>query len=248
MTRDHAFGARHWAPGGRGLVSRLARSVIRLGVRGTFENAAALVEDALFDSMFGIETSAPVGLAGLRISSPNKLLGVSYVPTRARAFRKLMDRLDLPQGRVFVDFGCGKGRTLVMAAGYRFRRVVGVEFAPELCAICRRNIAAFQARGHAEAAFEIVEGDAASYRVRADEDVFFFFNPFRGPVMESVLRNIALSLEERPRRVWLIVNNPADLEATFRSRGWLTRIGEYAYGSSIFRIYSNERAGPLFKP
>ncbi|WP_207485311.1 class I SAM-dependent methyltransferase [Arenibaculum pallidiluteum] len=211
----------------------------RQGLRRTIENAAVAVEDALFDAVLGVETSAPVELDGLSISSPNRHLGVSYVPTRVRAFRMLMRRLGLPYGGVFVDFGCGKGRALFAAASHPFHRIVGVEFAPELCEICRRNVDAFRCRRRGRAVFEIVEADAANYAVRDDENVFFFFNPFRDAVMVSVLRNIDASLRRRPRRVWLIVNNPRDLEAAFRSRDWLMRVDEYAYGSSLFWIYSN---------
>ena len=39
-----------------------------------------------------------------------------------------------------VDFGCGKGRVLVVAAYYGFNKITGIDFAKELCDEARKNI------------------------------------------------------------------------------------------------------------
>lgn len=228
------------------VLARYADSVRQNGLRGTVENAAALFDDVRFDRMHGTETARIVSLHGLNVRSRNKHLGVAYTPTRVRAFRKLMGRLNLPDGRVFVDFGCGKGRVLCAAAGYPFRRIVGVEFAPELCAVCRSNIAAYRKRARSRAEITVVEGDAAEYRFVGDEDVIFLFNPFRPAVMAAVLGNLHASIRARRRTILLIVSNPDDLAPVLEADRILSKVDEYAYGSSRFYIYSNtgSNAGP----
>lgn len=218
---------------------RCAGSVRQNGLRGTIENAAALVADLRFDHVHGTETAQSVPLDKLNVHGRNKHLGVEYTPTRVRAFHKLLEHLNLPDGRVFVDFGCGKGRVLCAAAAYPFRRIVGIEFAPELTAICRRNLAACRRRFTPQAEITLVEGDAAEYRFAGDEDVIFLFNPFRPAVMAAVLRNLHASLRARRRTILLIVSNPDALAPLLAGDAVLAKIDEYAYGSSRFFIYSN---------
>jgi SAM-dependent methyltransferase len=159
----------------------------------------------------------------------------------------LMLHLNLPKGCVFVDFGCGKGRVLLAAAAWSFRRIVGVEFAPKLCEICRRNLLAFQARYKTSAEFVVVQADAVEYRVADDEDVFFFFNPFVPVLAELVLQNIQVSLQSHPRRAWLILLYPDRLVHVFDAQQYLQRIDEFAYGSALYFVYSNRQQTPETK-
>src|SRR5579864_6881023 len=56
-----------------------------------------------------------------------------YAPTSIRAFRVFLEHVDIsPANDVLVDYGSGKGRVLVLAAHYPFRRVIGVEVAPAM--------------------------------------------------------------------------------------------------------------------
>ena len=222
--------------------TQCVHSVRRNGPRGTLQNAAAFVEDAWFDRAFGTETARPIGIEDLRTPSANKAFGVEYRPSRVRAFRKLMEHLRLAPGGVFVDFGCGKGRVLCAAAAYPFRRVVGVEFAPELCAVCRDNIAAFRARTRSAARMGVVEGDVVDYAFAGDEDLLFFFNPFRPPVMRALMAKVHASLRTHPRDMLLIVSNSDALASAMDEDPVFRRTGGYRYGSTQFDIYAN-RAG-----
>lgn len=218
---------------------RYGGSVRSNGLRGTLENAAALVDDLRFDHVHGTRTAGSTPLGALEAVGANKHLGVEYTPTRVRAFRKLIAHLGLPEGRVFVDFGCGKGRVLCAAAAYPFRRIVGVEFAPELAAICRANLAACRRRFAPKADIVVIEGDAAEYRFAGDENVIFLFNPFHPTVMVAVLANLHRSLRTHHRVVLLIISNPDTLAPVLARDAVLRKTDEYAYGSSRFFIYSN---------
>ena len=92
-----------------------------------------------FDLRYGTDTCDPLRLSDLRISSPNKGYGVDYSATKPRVFARFMKLVPLLPASVFVDFGCGKGRVMLLAARHGFKRVIGVEFSPELCQAARRT-------------------------------------------------------------------------------------------------------------
>ena len=76
----------------------------------------SLVADMWFDLRHGTDTYRWVHLRELEIASENKSRAEWYVPTRARAFRRIMQALDLPDRSVFIDVGAGKGRLLSSSA------------------------------------------------------------------------------------------------------------------------------------
>ena len=217
---------------------RLRKSLASRGVRTTLEGLAAKVHDRWFDFRNGTDTAGTIELDALQIPSENKSRGVNYMPTHASAFLALMDSLTLPADSVLVDFGCGKGKVLLLASPYRFKRIVGVEFAPELCAVAKRNVALFKKRRAIATDIAVVEGDAADYAIADDENVFFLFNPFDEVVLGRVVRNIEASDGRRPRRIWIVYNHPVCLGVIRRSGRWL-EAGSYAHGSSTFGIYTN---------
>ena len=52
-----------------------------------------------------------------------------------------MARLDVDHSEfTFVDYGLGKGRVLMLAAEYPFKRIVGVEFSESLDRTARQNL------------------------------------------------------------------------------------------------------------
>ncbi|MBZ5489392.1 MAG: class I SAM-dependent methyltransferase [Acidobacteriia bacterium] len=84
-----------------------------------------------------------------------------YFATEPWLFRQIMQALALSiqqsaisQGNVvpaalqdftFIDLGSGKGRALLMAAQYGFKRIIGVEFMPELHRVAQENIRKYTA-------------------------------------------------------------------------------------------------------
>jgi SAM-dependent methyltransferase len=178
------------------------------GVVETARIVAGYLTDHLFDLRYRTDTMRWMELDNLKVIGGNKDHGVQYQATKARPFEKLMRQLQLPKESVFVDIGCGKGRTLLLASRYGFKRVAGIEFAPDLCRVARKNIAVYQQRVGQGARIDIVEADAATYRFQDDENVFYLYNPFDEILMKSVLKRITASLHEKPREAILIYNAP----------------------------------------
>lgn len=130
--------------------SRFAETLEALAtvsVRRTGELILARSIDALFDARYGLDTTARIPMDVLDLPASTKGHATPYQPTSLPAFRALLRAVDLPRDCRFVDYGCGKGRVLLMAAEVGFLRVVGIEAAPGLCDICRANIGRFEAPG-----------------------------------------------------------------------------------------------------
>ncbi len=208
-----------------------------LGFRALAVAVESLV-DQLHDRRVGTDTSGVVELDTLDIASPNRGRGVRYEPTPARPFRKLMTAFGIPRSGTFVDFGCGKGRVVLLAAECGFTRVVGVDFSRELCDIARQNVSRYLDRG-GTSTIEVIESDAIDYDVKSDDKVFFFFNPFDEVVMARVLDNIKSSLTEHPREIWLIYYNPVAREMIDRC-GFLREIGDRIIGGCRFVVYASD--------
>ncbi|WP_127506185.1 class I SAM-dependent methyltransferase [Actinoplanes solisilvae] len=132
---------------------------------------------------------------------------VGYSPIPIHHFRRLLRRLplDTPQDYTFVDLGCGKGRTLVLAARHGFRHVIGVELDTRLSDIARTNAAAAPT---ADTDVTVHNLDAATYDWPATPTVIFLFNPFGADTLNAVVTNVVKSLDAAPRQVVIAYFNP----------------------------------------
>lgn len=95
-----------------------------------------------FDTRFGVDTAATSELADLAaIQSPNYTHGVRYQTLTAETGTRLLRELAIPyEDFVFLDLGSGKGKMLLVAAQFPFRRIVGVEYNERLHDTAVRNI------------------------------------------------------------------------------------------------------------
>lgn len=198
---------------------RVWRSLRQHGLVWSADRALSAVQERLFDLRYGTDTVSFMQLQSLTIRGKNSSEGTPYEPTRLRMVRRVLSALNPSPDSAFVDFGCGKGRVLLLAADYRFKRITGVEFAKELCDIARNNLIRYRAKTGTKADMRIVEGDAAEYEVQDDENVIFMANPFSSSLMEKVLQNIAQSLRQKPRQVSIVYSNPL-CDDTIRKHGF----------------------------
>ena len=200
-----------------GVLPETLRSLRTFGFSRTLAVMRSRLEDMAFDLRHGTDTVQTVPVEEAGVDSANRDYGQRYQPTGSSALGKILSGLSLSDTDVFVDFGCGKGRTLLLATDHSFRRVVGVEFSPPLCTVARENVRRYSARHPRSVQPEIVETDATRFALRGDETVFYFFHPFGPPVLQPVLDNIATSLREHPRRAWLVYYLPVHRDLMDRS-------------------------------
>ena len=180
-------------------------------------------ENRRFDARHGTETLADAQLGDLSISSPNRKRAHRYTPTPPRALRQVLARLAIdPADYSFIDIGSGKGRTLLVASGLGFRRLVGVEFAEELHRAAQANIQSFLAHprgGARHGPVEAVLADATQYALPEGNLVLYFFRPFHGPILREVLANVRRTVQARPARVWVVYLHLEDQRTDFDAVG-----------------------------
>jgi hypothetical protein len=188
------------------VIRSAALMVRREGLRHTVSYALDWVSEQRYERSFGIRTRGQIGRETLGISSPDS---ADYAPASYGGFFRAMRHVPEKTG-AFVDYGSGLGRILVAAATFPFSRITGIELSPALVERCRRNL------GNARQV-ELICMDAARYRLPSDVTVIHFFEPFRGETLRAVATEIARSLNETPRRVWIVFANPWYMEPLMRA-------------------------------
>lgn len=187
-------------------------SLRTIGFRRTIAVIFSRLADMAFDWRYGVETIQTESLDRLRIPSSNAAAGQRYQPTGSRALPRILRAAAIPIEGTFVDFGCGKGRTLMLAAQAGFTRVTGIEFSPELAARARENLERFHARSGLRFTADVCCQDAAHYLIQPQEQVFYFFHPFDDTVLRPVMDRIEDSLRRHPRPAWIIYYLPRHAE------------------------------------
>lgn len=121
-----------------------------------------------------------------------------------------------------LNYGCGKGRALVVAATYPVRRVFGVEFLQGPAEIARDNIERARMKGVLKCSdVDVAVSDAATFAVPEDVTVIYLFNPLKGAVLASVQKQIYESLMRNLRRLAIVYMNRTFERNTFDDCEWL---------------------------
>lgn len=157
-----------------------------------------------------------------------------YQPTDPALFREMMASLPIEFNQfTFVDLGSGKGRTLLMASEYPFRRIVGVELLPALHRVAQENLSRYKSESQKCSALEAVCADATDFALPNEPLVLYLFNPLSESGLTQVIANLESSLNAHPRAVYLLYHNPL-LEQVLRGSAVLTKLG----GTQQYSIYS----------
>ena len=155
----------------------------------------------------------------------DRLLGVfhsPYQPTDAAVFREMIEKLPIdPAQFTFVDLGSGKGRTLLLAAEFPFREIVGIEIVPALHRVAVQNIAL--ADPATPARLQSVCMDATEYSLPETPLVVYLFNPLPEAGLGRVVGNLEGAVRRAPREVWVVYHNPL-LEHVLESSAGFERV------------------------
>lgn len=210
------------------------------GIKTTILKAIPVVSDHVFDYVNKVETCAFAQLEDLSIKGENRDYGAWYQPSRVITLRKMFRAIQplIPHGSVLVDFGCGKGRVLLIGSEFGFKEVRGVEFASELVDIARRNCFTYERKVNHGIPLRVFDCDAVEYVINADENVFFFNNPFEDVILNGVLSNIFVSLEENPRKILIIYEEPVHDQVLYENDK-LMLLEEKIFFGHLFKVYTN---------
>jgi hypothetical protein len=210
----------------------LHRSLRTRGLRGTLKRFRRLIarrgelkrqarEDQIFDRERGVDTATWVHVPELDTTSANLEHAMRYQPSGVAEFELLMGKLEIDhRDFTFVDYGSGKGRVLMLAAGYPFKRIVGIEFAESLHEIAVENIATL---GPDASHIEAMLMDATEYEPPPDPLVLYFFSPFSAQILRQVLARVLASLERKPRAAYIVLTGPPSLAEAVEDLGFERR-------------------------
>ena len=201
------------------------------GTRAFFRAIADRLYIRWFEWRLGIRSEAVVDLNEFGIS--NELFR-PYVPTDYRGFRGVLNAFRIRAGEdVFLDFGSGMGRAVILAARHPFRKIYGVEIAPQLNEIARQNVRRALPRLKCRD-IELVTANAMEFAIPDDVTVIYFFNPFGDEVLAEVLNNIRASLRRRPRALRMICKIPerSAFEEGIVKHTWLVKEREFIFDTN----------------
>jgi SAM-dependent methyltransferase len=177
------------------------------------------------------------GNVGFRAQLTAALSGHQYFPTEPWLFEQIMQALPIDfHDFTFVDLGSGKGRVLLMAARYGFKRIMGVEFMPEWHRIAEKNIRKFAAQYGTASPIESFCMDAREFEFPAGPLVVYLFNPFPEPVLAVVLEKLRESQLSNPRPVFVAYRYP-EFDSLIQKSGSLRKIA----GTEQWAVYANRR-------
>jgi SAM-dependent methyltransferase len=188
--------------------------------------------DLYFDVIHGVDTSGVIDLPEMVGN------GRHYIATPARAWDLVFKHLTIDPSRfTYVDFGCGKGRTLLLAARKGFKQIVGVDISRQLLDIARRNMA------RRKAACELICGDVREFQYPDGPLVLFMYNPFFVEVMERVLQNLSKTVKENPREIYVLYYS-AELKELWQQSGFsVLRACNYPYPNYVIYATNGFEAG-----
>jgi SAM-dependent methyltransferase len=163
-----------------------------------------------------------------------RLLGLfhsPYQPTEPALFQEMMASLPIEFDQfTFIDLGSGKGRTLLMASEYPFRKIVGVELIAELHRAAQENIREYRSPTQRCVQIEALYADASEFVFLDTPLVLYLFNPLPEAGLRRMIRNLEQSLERSPRPVLLVYHNPMmeSILAASRALVRATGTGQYS--------------------
>jgi hypothetical protein len=162
-----------------------------------------------FDEKYGIDTKGKLPLSALDIDTPDWVYGVLYQPTAPDIIKEILSHLKIKyEDFIFIDYGSGKGRVLLLASEFSFKKVIGIEFSRQLHLTAQKNIEIYKSETQKCKNNESICINATEYELLPYPSVIYFYNPFEEKIMRIVLDIIKRSLEISPRAIYVAYFNP----------------------------------------
>ena len=179
-----------------------------------------------WDLLHGVDTCGDIPLVDLDFQSKNKSPGLEYQSHHPSITRAAIEALPIQyENYTFIDIGCGKGRVLLVASEFPFRRIVGVEFAPTLADLARRNLKSYRGKRQECSRIEVITADATEYQLAPEPQVLYFFSPFKRTILDQIVQNIEDSFQRAPRDLLILFSGIISMrEHAFGSRPQYERL------------------------
>lgn len=194
------------------------------------------LSERLLEWRYGITSDGEILASDLGITEKSCH---DYLATGYMRFRQLMKQIEIRESDVFLDYGSGLGRAVILAATYPFRKVIGVELVTELHTRAAENVRRAVNRLRCRD-IELYNVDARRFRIPPEVTVIYLWNPFDGEVLREVFGNIQRSIVEHPRTVTILhlsPTNPTALDAMKDSLPWLKESKRIRFGAHSLAVF-----------
>lgn len=212
------------------------------GGRRAILELTSRIDNYYHEIRFGVDTYGRTTMEEIGIF--NKEL-VDYMPLGYYPIFSALKRIPIAKPQtVFLDYGCGKGRAVVVGASMPYKRVVGIEISEQLFSIAKTNIEKmkFKKASHVD----LYNMDATEYLITEDVNLIYFFNPFKGSVLQKVISNIKDSYERYPREIYIIYFYNDHFEKEIYTSDWIVKIWQrHFYPDCLCGIYVTKK--PIHK-
>jgi SAM-dependent methyltransferase len=134
----------------------------------------------------------------------------AYSPAPRSTFFLVLRQIEIdPSKFVFIDFGCGRGKPLLLASELPFKSITGIELSPDLVKTAEENLRTYRWRKRCKV-IQVIHADAREYQMPNDPAICFFYDPFKADTMAQVLDNIRQSLAAAPRDLYILYILPKE--------------------------------------
>lgn len=129
-----------------------------------------------------------------------------YEPTPYPVLERLANSGIIRKNDVVLDYGCGKGRVDFFLSYQTKAKTIGIEYDERIyqAALENRKTAVSGAKT------EFVLARAEEYKVPAEVNRYYFFNPFSVELLRKVMARIIESYYKNPREAFLFFYYPSD--------------------------------------
>lgn len=157
-----------------------------------------------------------------------------YEATPYQALKILIDEYPITRDDTIVDFGAGRGRVLIYLNSLTNLKGVGLEINPITYHEGTTNLQQYYLKHPNQNQIEIINVSAEEYKIKTNENIFYFFNPFSLDVFKEVLSNIELSYKLSKRKMTLILFYPdRDFEKYIKQRSLFKFIKEIKVDNAL---------------
>ncbi len=202
-------------------------------------------KDRSFDLRNNTDTDGMVPTRDLDIEDPaTKWQSNLYLGSPARVTRHIIASLNIDAREfTFVDYGSGKGRALLVAAEFPFRKVIGVEISQQLHAVAQRNLKSYSGPV-LKSDIDLCCGNALDFALPAGHLVLHMYHPFGPDVLRSMLMHIRDSAGQEGRRILIpYLFSIGVAKAVFRDFPEFRRIRDELCVNNLYRwtLYELQR-------
>ena len=196
--------------------------------RGVISLFQEIIDNHFFDFFYNVETR-------FREGKSNKLNN-HYAPTYHSVIKEAFNFIKKKNELILIDIGCGKGKVLLVASDFEFKKIIGIDLSKKLLNICKKNINNYKNLNEKKKLIKLKQINALKYKI-TNENVFYFFDPFAEKILNKFLKKIIQSFKKNKRIIYIIFANPPKynklIEDNFKK---LKTLNRNTYNCVIYKI------------